>query len=158
MKLIPASSAAWMMRTDSPWSVLPHSPNIIAPRQRGLTLTPVLPSSRSCMAPHLVDRREAGLEAVARRAQIEPPHAHSLFAGQADRLVDVLVQAPGPVAERLRVILAESLDVLGLEPGTLESKDDPRHGQRLAVGEHVALRERSCRRVGVTKARDAVVQ
>ena len=33
MKLMPASSAAWMMRMLSSWSRLPHAPNIIAPRQ-----------------------------------------------------------------------------------------------------------------------------
>src|SRR3954449_777001 len=38
MKLIPASSAPWMMRIESSWSVLPQAPNIIAPRHRGLTL------------------------------------------------------------------------------------------------------------------------
>src|SRR3954447_15710611 len=46
MKLIPASSARWMMRIDSSWSVLPQAPNIIAPRHSGLTLTPVLPRWR----------------------------------------------------------------------------------------------------------------
>src|SRR4051812_12808218 len=47
MKLIPASSARWMMRTLSSWSVLPQAPNIIAPRHSGLTSTPVPPSMRS---------------------------------------------------------------------------------------------------------------
>src|SRR3954451_19819775 len=46
MKLIPASSARWMIRIESSWSVLPQAPNIIAPRQSGLTCTPVLPSVR----------------------------------------------------------------------------------------------------------------
>src|SRR3954465_294101 len=50
MKLIPASSARWMMRIESSWSVLPQAPNIIAPRQSGLTFTPVRPSGRSSMA------------------------------------------------------------------------------------------------------------
>ena len=30
-----------MIRTESSWSGLPQAPNIIAPRQSGLTLTPV---------------------------------------------------------------------------------------------------------------------
>jgi hypothetical protein len=47
MKLIPASSAAWITSIDSSWSRLPHAPNIIAPRQRGLTFTPVRPNVRS---------------------------------------------------------------------------------------------------------------
>ena len=46
MKLIPASSAAWMIRIESSWSGLPQAPNIIAPRQSGLTSTPVRPSCR----------------------------------------------------------------------------------------------------------------
>src|SRR3954451_1971925 len=50
MKLIPASSARWMMRIESLWSVLPQAPNIIAPRQSGLTCTPVRPRGRISMA------------------------------------------------------------------------------------------------------------
>src|SRR3954447_16460932 len=38
-----------MMRIESLWSVLPQAPNIIAPRQRGLTCTPVRPSARNSM-------------------------------------------------------------------------------------------------------------
>src|SRR3954453_7595395 len=56
MKLIPASSARWMMRTESLWSVLPQAPNIIAPRQSGLTCTPVRPSGRISMAATLRGR------------------------------------------------------------------------------------------------------
>jgi hypothetical protein len=33
-----------MIRTDSSWSGFPHSPNIIAPRQSGVTFMPVRPS------------------------------------------------------------------------------------------------------------------
>ena len=46
MKLIPASRARWIIDTDSSSSVLPHAPNIIAPRHRALTRTPVVPSVR----------------------------------------------------------------------------------------------------------------
>src|SRR3954447_1148457 len=35
-----------MIRIESSWSGLPHAPNIIAPRHRGLTWTPVLPRLR----------------------------------------------------------------------------------------------------------------
>src|SRR5215207_3016321 len=45
-KLMPASRAAWMMRTESSWSVLPQAPNIIVPRQSFETWTPVRPSGR----------------------------------------------------------------------------------------------------------------
>ena len=40
MKLIPASSAAWMMRAHSSWSRLPSAPSIIVPRQYMLTRIP----------------------------------------------------------------------------------------------------------------------
>src|SRR3954452_20883322 len=105
MKLIPASRAAWMIRIDSSWSLLPQSPNIIAPRQSGLTLTPVAPKLRSCMAPHLVDRGEAGLETVAGCAQVEAPDAHALRPRQPRRLLDVVVEATRPVAQRLGIVV-----------------------------------------------------
>src|SRR3954471_4222045 len=56
MKLIPASSARWMIRIESSWSVLPQAPNIIAPRHSGLTWTPVRPSARLSMAATLRGR------------------------------------------------------------------------------------------------------
>src|SRR3954454_8102585 len=43
-----------MMRIDSSWSVLPQAPNIIVPRQRFETWTPVRPSVRSCMRSSLL--------------------------------------------------------------------------------------------------------
>src|SRR5271154_3959670 len=49
MKSIPASSARWMMRIDSSWSVSPQAPNIIAPGHRLLTGTPVFPRYRVCI-------------------------------------------------------------------------------------------------------------
>src|SRR6476660_151098 len=49
MKLIPASSARWMMRVLSARSSLPQGPNIIAPRHKGLTCTPVRPRGRYSM-------------------------------------------------------------------------------------------------------------
>ena len=50
MKLMPASSAALMMRTQSSWSGLPQTPNIMAPRQNSLTWTPLRPNGRVFMA------------------------------------------------------------------------------------------------------------
>ena len=46
MKLMPASSARWMMRDRLVVVGLPQAPNIIAPRQSGLTCRPVEPSVR----------------------------------------------------------------------------------------------------------------
>src|SRR3954449_2021839 len=99
-----------MIRIDSSWSVFPQSPNIIAPRHSWLTFTPVLPRLRSCMAPHLIDGREAGFESVERRAQVEAPDPDTLGARQADRLVEVGVEPPRPLAERLGVVVAQALD------------------------------------------------
>src|SRR3954447_18940005 len=158
MKLMPASSAAWMIRIESSWSVLPHSPNIIAPRQSGLTLTPVVPRLRSCMAPNLVDRCEAGLKSVARGAQVEPPHARALGAGQARGLIEVVVQAPRPVAQGFRVVVPEALDVAYLEAGSFEGEVDPRQVQRVGGGEDVALAEWTSFGVAVAEPCDAVVQ
>src|SRR4051812_3835494 len=155
---MPASSAAWMMRMDSSWSVLPQSPNIIAPRHRGLTLTPVVPRLRSSMAPHLVDRREAGVETIARGAQVQAPDANTLRPGKADRLVEVVVESLRPMAERLRVVVAEVLDVLDLEPRPFERERDARQVQGVGVGEDEALGERAGVGVGVSEPRDAVVQ
>src|SRR5271165_1671985 len=53
MKLMPASSARWMIRMLSSWSLVPQSPNIIAPRHSLLTETPVRPRGRySIVAPY----------------------------------------------------------------------------------------------------------
>ena len=46
------------------------------------------------------------------------------------------------MAQRLGVVGAEALDVVGLEAGALEGERDPRELERLAVGEDVALGER----------------
>src|ERR671919_3016837 len=62
MKLIPASRARWMMRTDSSWSRSPQAPNIIAPRQSGLTFAPVRPSVRCSMR---VETSDGGLSPLA---------------------------------------------------------------------------------------------
>src|SRR5215210_6958651 len=63
MKLIPASSARWMMRTDSSWSLLPQSPNIMAPRQRGLTYMPVRPRVRCSIGETLLPGRRGAASA-----------------------------------------------------------------------------------------------
>jgi hypothetical protein len=47
---MPASSAAWMMRVESSWSVLPQVPNIIVPMQSFETWTPVRPRGRYSMS------------------------------------------------------------------------------------------------------------
>src|SRR3954463_10677376 len=69
MKLIPASSARWMMRMLSSWSVSPHAPNIMAPRHSGLTWTPVRPSSRCSIERTLLTHgRDVEAHVVQRRA------------------------------------------------------------------------------------------
>jgi hypothetical protein len=48
---MPASSAVWIIRADSSWSVLPMVPNIIAPSANSLTDMPVPPRILRFMAP-----------------------------------------------------------------------------------------------------------
>src|SRR3954471_19510937 len=99
MKLMPASSARWMILIESSWSVLPQAPNIIAPRHSGLTCTPVLPSGRISMAGTLRPGRERLGEAVRVVGPVvllavdeerrRPAHAAR------DRALEVLVDPPG---------------------------------------------------------------
>src|SRR5262245_25209928 len=60
--LMPASSARWMIRTDSSRSRLPQAPNIIAPRQSGLTITPVRPRGLYSTAPDASGGIRAGTD------------------------------------------------------------------------------------------------
>src|SRR5215208_6416725 len=62
-KLTPASSARWMMRIDSSWSLLPQSPNIMAPRQSGLTYMPVRPRVRCSIGQTLLPGRRGAASA-----------------------------------------------------------------------------------------------
>ena len=101
------------------------------------------PRSGRPRAAHLVDRREAGLEAAPRGPQVEPPDAHPLRRRPAaSPRRGCSSSRARPVPQRLRVVVAEALDVVGLEPGALERELDARQVQRRGVGEHVALRER----------------
>src|SRR5690242_150555 len=55
-----------MIRIESSWSGLPHAPNIIAPRQRGLTCIPVRPRLLYSMGRHgmpVVGSPHAGMPA-----------------------------------------------------------------------------------------------
>src|SRR5690242_11490097 len=70
-------------------------------------------------APHLINRQIPRLEAPPGAAQVEPPHPDPLRAGDADGLVEMLVQAAGPVTQSLHVIAPEPFHVLGDEPGPL---------------------------------------
>src|SRR5882757_10596602 len=70
MKLMPASSAAWIVAIDVSWSGSPQLPNIIAPRHNGLTWIPVRPRLRYSMNPtlptaaYLESRCEVGVGSV----------------------------------------------------------------------------------------------
>jgi hypothetical protein len=57
---------------------------------------------------------------MAGRAQVEPPHPGALLAREHVGLIQVLVQAIGPVAQGGGVILPELLDVLGVKATALE--------------------------------------
>ena len=89
----------------------------------------------------LVDRGEAALEAVAGGAQVEAPDADPFGAGEPDRLVEVVVEVAGPVAQGLGVVGGEVLDVVGDEAGPFQRQQVAREVQRRRVGEDVALGE-----------------
>ena len=62
--------------------------------------------------------------------------------------------------QRLRVVLAQTLDVAHLEPGALHARHDRADLVQLAVGEHVAVDEPAVRERGARPGPlgDAVVQ
>jgi len=62
------------------------------------------------------------------------------------------------VTQGVRVVIPEALDMVRLEPGTLECNLYARQMQRRAVGEHVALCERTRLRLSDAQARDPVVE
>src|SRR4051794_30446597 len=94
MKLMPASSARWMIRIESSWSGLPQSPNIMAPRQSGLTRTPVRPRGRRCMVPTLDDRRGAPASVAGAQTRVRLDGRVALARGLGDR------PAPGGSVDR----------------------------------------------------------
>src|SRR4051794_22503181 len=78
------------------------------------------PLRQRAAAQKLVDGVVGGLESVAGGAQVEPPDAHALRAGETLGLLQALLEPGRPVAEGLGVVRVEVLDVEGLEPGALE--------------------------------------
>src|SRR5215208_4198274 len=112
MKLIPASSARWMIAMDLSWSVSPQAPNIMAPRQSGLTLTPVWPSARSSMGPRLVGRLV--LAAVQERSDIRNVAIIAHVDHGKTTLVDAMLRQSGVFAaheaEGLRDLVMDSMD------------------------------------------------
>ena len=93
-----------------------------------------------------------------RHAQVEPPDADPFGAGKAHGVVEVLVEAPCPVAQGLGVVVAELLYVADGEARSLQCEQDPREVERFGVGEDVALGEGAGLGVGVAEAGDAVVE
>src|SRR3954454_2178786 len=129
MKLIPASSARWMIAMDSSWSGLPQAPNIMAPRQSGLTLTPVRPNVRSCMGKHATQR---GLQAQCRAGASgawSPARTHASRTRRPRRVASALKScipavsaAAGLSAEiRKRSVRCTSTSVPSCSPGSSHS-------------------------------------
>src|SRR4051812_42401664 len=110
MKLIPASSARWMMRIDSSWSVLPQAPNIIAPRHSGVTLTPVRPSVRLSISRASLRHGQLEPRAVDQRGRAEVVGAEVARVGLRD--LEEQAVAGGEVPGG-----AEQLGVDGLSAG-----------------------------------------
>src|SRR5262245_16815535 len=103
MKLIPASSARWTMRTQSAWSRLPIAPNIIAPRQSRLTRRPERPRVSYCMGVLLGRPARAARQGTA--AAPAPPSPGSADP-QVDRRREVALHG-----ELERLVRAETVDV-----------------------------------------------
>src|SRR5215204_2714625 len=110
MKLTPASSARWMIAIDLSWSVSPQAPNIIAPRQSGLTLTPVWPNVRSSMAAETSGRLV--LAAVPERSDIRNVAIIAHVDHGKTTLVDAMLRQSGVFAahEQLTDRVLDSLD------------------------------------------------
>src|SRR3954454_9836926 len=150
---MPASSAAWMMRIEVSWSRSPHAPNIIAPRHRGLTLTPVLPRLRYSMQrtyPLLVfEQGPLGVQpaGVARQRAVGADHA---VAGDDDRDLVAAVgppDGPGRAAELGRELPVGPRDAVG---------DRPQLGPHRELERGAALRERELERGAL--AREVLVE
>src|SRR5918998_1255814 len=111
---MPASSARWMMRTDSSWSRSPQAPNIIAPRQSGLTLTPVRPSVRCSMRVETSDARLSPLAAggMASRDDIRNVAIIAHVDHGKTTLVDAMLRQSGVFAahEELTERVLDSMD------------------------------------------------
>src|ERR671916_687362 len=111
---MPASSARWMMRTDSSWSRSPQAPNIIAPRQSGLTLTPVRPSVRCSMRVETSDGRLSPLaaEPMASRTDIRNVAIIAHVDHGKTTLVDAMLRQSGVFAahEELTDRILDSMD------------------------------------------------
>jgi hypothetical protein len=60
---------------------------------------------------------------VAGRAEVEAPDAYPLRAGELDGLLERVVEAPRPVAERLGVVVREAFDVRGLQARAFQRPD-----------------------------------
>src|SRR3954452_1166610 len=127
-------------------------------RTRGTVAAWKTELGRAQPAEHLVDRGEVDLEAVSGRPQVQAPDPHALRAGQLLGPLAVLVEVADPVAESLRVVGSELLDVPHDESRPLEPEHHARDVGRLPVREDVALREGPALDVAVLQPRDAVVE
>src|ERR1700691_4397018 len=149
MKLMPASSARWMMRIESSWSVLPHAPNIIAPRHSGLTLTPVLPSLRCSIAiflpPMSGSRRSrerlANYRVLGRCDLVQAAHGRAVWgaAGDLGVLCRLLEYRGDRFCERVERLLG--LGLRRLDHQRLVHQQREVHGRRVKAEVEQALGE-----------------
>src|ERR1700691_2455895 len=119
---MPESSALWMILIESSWSGLPQPPNIMAPRQRGLTLRPVRPRVRSSIcSPYVETLHDApGVGGPASDAEtalgclFEEPKGEESFAHDAHALVELSDRdAPWGIGA-LQDLLDHARDVRGI--------------------------------------------
>src|SRR5262245_58520745 len=119
MTLIPASSARWMIRMLSSWSVFPHSPNIMAPRHNVLTDTPVRPRKRYSMPRSFLRARPPAACACRPTRWGGPSFQHVVIGVEALR--------PGPVGRDGPGRHREDPAVGVLEMGVLDGGMGPHH-------------------------------
>src|ERR1700681_3648652 len=93
-----ALSCLWRMARSRSCRPRPSGSVDLPPRSHA-------PCSERPARAHLIDRREPGVKAVARRAKVQPPDARAFGTGQRLCLLDVLIQALDPVAEGDGVVL-----------------------------------------------------
>jgi hypothetical protein len=88
---------------------------------------------------HPAERDLAVLERQRTRSEVQAPDARTLGSDFVDGRGDVPVEVRPPAGERMRVVLAQRLDVTRLEPGSLQRCDDVRDRRKLPVGKDEAI-------------------
>src|SRR5438105_11822232 len=99
MCIRPTRDTSCLVRTCAVWSVVP-----VGTRERQAAVTGLRLDQQ-----RLVDVNAARLEGVCRASHVESPGAVGRLIGQGARRVVTCFEAPHPMPERQRVVLAQAL-------------------------------------------------